>query len=455
LFGPALPAPFQTPQEWIASFLSPHDIENPVYKRAPYRPHKDNLEGLAPIFRALSVPKLPRGCVPVLSKTVNIPPSTLYGWHEKLKVNPEWRPRRDHYAAAQRIFTDAEEYEFVHRLTLKYLDKGLYYSDTDFRGDVLEFHSAVMLRLEALAAKGDRMALLRANACGNFQASSRFIEGFRGRHKMSLRRPSFKRGPKVNEEDVQAFIVRVQELLQTYSPNRILNVDETNWRMVAAGYLTWAKRGSESVSRRLEDDEKSGVTVIAAVDAAGEKLPLTMIGRGKTSRCLARYHLPASVHQIASESGWTTSEVMCDYFGYLRHDLYREGPLVVILDTYSAHRAQDVRAVAQAYEIDLVFIPPGCTDRLQPLDRRVFGVLKSFARQLWRRRYHETEGAKTSRSVIAQNLVDSWERITPEIIDSGWNIDWAWDGGDHGPEKDDRRDETYRPVFRLDDLDEA
>jgi hypothetical protein len=59
LFGPALPAPFQTPQEWIASFLSPHDIENPVYKRALYRPHKDNLEGLAPIFRALSVPSFP------------------------------------------------------------------------------------------------------------------------------------------------------------------------------------------------------------------------------------------------------------------------------------------------------------------------------------------------------------------------------------------------------------
>ena len=127
----------------------------------------------------------------------------------------------------------------------------------------------------------------------------------------------------------------------------------------------------------------------------------------------------------------------------------------MILDTDSAHRAHDGREGAQADEINRVFIPPGGTDRLQPLDRRVVGVVKSFARQLWRRRYHETEGAKTARSIIAQNLVDSWERITPEIIDSGWNSYWAWDGGDDGPEEDDQRDETYRPVFRLDDVEEA
>ena len=77
IFGPAMPPPFQTPQEWIASFLRPHDIENPVYQRPPPSlPHKDNLEGLAPLFRALSVPKLPRGCVPVLSATVPLPAST-------------------------------------------------------------------------------------------------------------------------------------------------------------------------------------------------------------------------------------------------------------------------------------------------------------------------------------------------------------------------------------------
>jgi hypothetical protein len=90
---------------------------------------------------------------------------------------------------------------------------------------------------------------------------------------------------------------------------------------------------------------------------------------------------------------------MCHYFAMLRKELYREGPLIVILDAYAAHRSREVREIAETWEIQLVFIPPGCTNRLQPLDRRVFGVLKSHARQLWRKQYRVSGGAKTTRSM--------------------------------------------------------
>jgi transposase len=68
---------------------------------------------------------------------------------------------------------------------------------------------------------------------------------------------------------------------------------------------------------------------------------------------------------------------------YLREEHYPTGPLVVILDVYPAHRTDAIRGMALALGIELVFIPPGCTDRLQPLDRRVFGVVKAYARQQW------------------------------------------------------------------------
>ena len=38
---------------------------------------------------------------------------------------------------------------------------------------------------------------------------------------------------------------------------------------------------------------------------------------------------------------------------------------------------------ARALDIELVFVPPGCTDIVQPLDIKVFGALKSYARMLW------------------------------------------------------------------------
>jgi hypothetical protein len=104
---------------------------------------------------------------------------------------------------------------------------------------------------------------------------------------MRLRRPSFKRRRLASAEDIDRFITRIQTVIQEYPIGRIINVDETNWRAVAAGFLTWAKAGTEAVQCLIDNDEKQGVTAIAAIDFAGNKLPLTIIGKRKTERCLA------------------------------------------------------------------------------------------------------------------------------------------------------------------------
>jgi hypothetical protein len=72
--------------------------------------------------------------------------------------------------------------------------------------------------------------------------------------------------------------------------------------------------------------------------------------------------------------------------------LYGEGPILLLLDTYSAHRCEVTRTIAELWKIDLLFIPPGCTNLVQPLDRRVFGVLKAHARQLWREEEESASG---------------------------------------------------------------
>jgi hypothetical protein len=71
--------------------------------------------------------------------------------------------------------------------------------------------------------------------------------------------------------------------------------------------------GIESVQWTVDNDDKQGVTAIAAIKAVGKKLPLTVIGKGKTRRCLAGYELASEVWREQSESGCTTSDVMCRY----------------------------------------------------------------------------------------------------------------------------------------------
>jgi hypothetical protein len=207
-----------------------------------------------------------------------------------------------------------------------------------------------------------------------------------------------------------------------YARDRVVNVDETNWRVVAAGFLTWANKGSESVNCQIDNNDNEGVTVIAAVDAAGGTLPLKIIGKGKTRRCLAGFQAPEDVWTSFSASGWTTSDVMCQYLREMRLKMYPDGPLLILLDTYTAHRTAAVRATAAELKIDLIFIPPGCTDRVQPLDRRVFGVLKAYARQFWRLEYHASGGGKVTRAKMAEGLVAAWARVSEEAIASGWEI---------------------------------
>jgi hypothetical protein len=201
----------------------------------------------------------------------------------------------------------------------------------------------------------------------------------------------------------------------------------------------------------VDNSEKEGITVTAAVDAAGSRLPLTVIGKGKTPRCLTALNLPHEVWAITSESDWTTIDVMCEYFRLLRTYIYPAGPLVVLLDAFSAHRSPITRSIADLVNIQLVLIPPGCTDVLQPLDRYVLGVLKGHAQQLWRTYYHETHGAKTPRAMMAGNLLRSWDRITPDLIDQAWEIfHGAWD--DPASDESDGADGEFRQRMTLEEL---
>jgi hypothetical protein len=244
--------------------------------------------------------------------------------------------------------------------------------------------------------------------------------------------------------------MRVHQLLQWYPSEKIVNIDETNWKTVAAGFLTWAPVGAESVNCTVDNDQKFGVTAIAAITADGRKLPLTVIDKGKTERCLRGYGLPPDIWTYTSESGWTNAEISCGYLQRLRTlDEFSAGPLIVVLDTYTAHRCAQVREMAHLLHIDLVFIPPGATDKLQPLDRYVFGVLNSFARQKWRIFNHRSEGAAVTRSRIAEHLVEAWNRISTEIIEKAWNIyhDESWSEPEmmQRPERDD--DGDFQPMI--------
>ena len=79
-------------------------------------------------------------------------------------------------------------------------------------------------------------------------------------------------------------------------------------------------------------------------------------------------------------------------------------------------------AKAKENNIKLHYIPPGCTDILQPLDIRIFGVLKGVTsgRILKMIDNEPTEKIGMIRSVAI--LIDTWKSIPDSTVNDAWSL---------------------------------
>jgi hypothetical protein len=255
------------------------------------------------------------------------------------------------HGAHHRIFTDAEEARLVEVIITEYIAKGRKFIASTF---------------QALAQ--DAYAQTERDPEG-FQCSTHFIADFKKRHAFSSRRFHMRRrNQHCGRLDIEQWVERTKILLSENSHHRVVNCDETMWRVVPNGMLTWAPVGEDSVSVDLDADAKAGITVLASVTAAHEKLPLFLIAKGKTNRV---EETQLGVHEgcqaAHSPSGWTTVHPFRQYLEWLRAFYADSDPIHLILDAYSVHRSQDPRNVARELHIELHFIPPGWTDELHKL----------------------------------------------------------------------------------------
>ncbi|KAH0795009.1 DDE superfamily endonuclease containing protein [Histomonas meleagridis] len=216
-----------------------------------------------------------------------------------------------------------------------------------------------------------------------FTFSHQFIAVFKNRNHLSSRSLHAKRRPTATEDDMNQFINEIKNLMDSTDHSHIVKCDETAWKIFPNGMVTWAEKGSDSISINLEASPKTSMTVLASIRADGSKIPLFFIAKGKTNRCKESQIGDVSYHMSTyTENGWTTEETFSRYLRFLRTHFNDEEEIHLLLDSYKVHRCQQIQILAASLKITLHFIPPGLTDQLQPLDRRVFGCLKATAKHL-------------------------------------------------------------------------
>ncbi len=101
---------------------------------------------------------------------------------------------------------------------------------------------------------------------------------------------------------------------------------------------------------------------------------------------------------------------------------YRQGKprCLMILDSASAHKSVQSKAVLEETNMELSIIPGGYTAVLQTLDVGVMKLFKTYYEELCQKFLVDHPDGKISRLHVANWVSMAWARINPDAILNTW-----------------------------------
>jgi hypothetical protein len=87
-----------------------------------------------------------------------------------------------------------------------------------------------------------------------------------------------------NRENIMRWTQALMEFLALGDYHRVIDCNETAWKVIPEGMRSWAPVGEDGVEVCVAGSDKEAITVMASVNTAYEKLPLFIITKERTSR---------------------------------------------------------------------------------------------------------------------------------------------------------------------------
>ena len=154
---------------------------------------------------------------------------------------------------------------------------------------------------------------------------------------------------------------------------------------------------------------------------SGSKLPLVILVKGKTQRAIESYGKQIfPVQFIISQSGWSDFEVMKLYLTWLI-SVHGSDDFSLIMDQYPSHLKLSSYITESQLRIKVLFVPKGATGVLQPLDRKIFGILKAKGNSKWITFYNNQNGITPTKEESLRILLESWAEIDEKSILKSWD----------------------------------
>ena len=316
------------------------------------------------------------------------------------------------------------------------------------------FHGITLSELREIAYQ-----LAVTNKCTNIpenwltdgKAGIDWAKHFMKRHPdLTIRQPeatSIQRMTNFNPHNVGLFFNNLEEVLQRqdgYGPDQIYNVDEMGVTTVQKPVKILAQKGAKQVGSIVSQERGTLVTLCCAVNALGNHIPPFFV----FPRVNVQDHwlLTAPPGSAAtghpSATGWMTADNLQKY---MKHFVKYakpspERPILLLLDNHHSHISVEVINFAKNNHITLLSFPPHCSHELQPLDKSVFGLLKTYINQACDAWMRERDNAGKSMTIHVIPKIVSYafpKAMTPENIRAGFKATgiYPYDRNIFPPEK--------------------
>lgn len=350
------------------------------------------------------------------AKTFQIPVMTLKRYARKQKEQAQDISYVSNYKQSK-IFTDEGEIQLVnYALKASKLNHGL--TPKLMRRIAFEFAKANNKKMPSKWIEKE-------------EATYDWLYGFMNRHKnLSLRIPeatSLGRATSFNKYNVAQFFSNLRDLKErlNFGPEQVWNIDETGITTVHKPKKIIASRGEKQVSKMTSGERGELVTVCAAINAIGNHLPPYMIFPRKNWQDRMIDDAPPGTDGAANSSGWMNASI---FVNYLKHFVKyskcsKENPNVIICDNHESHISIESLNYAKNNGIYLLTIPPHTSHKLQPLDRTIFGPLKSY----FNTACDDWMGAHPGRPLTIYDVAGCLGKaypnaMTPRSIQSGFRV---------------------------------
>lgn len=166
-----------------------------------------------------------------------------------------------------------------------------------------------------------------------------------------------------------------------------LNLDETSIPATMQGLPGCvAMEGQKHRMAVRKEDLRGSFTYVSLICDSVAIQPLLphylLCSEAKLSKKLLKGQraLPQTcLRVVRQKSAWASKENLKNILKDVA-DLLTGFPLqpILLLDVASAHITKDVMIFARKMKIQLLYVPAGCTDKLQPLDLQAFASFKTY-----------------------------------------------------------------------------